>query len=486
MILRELIRDLKEPKVIGSQEIEISGVECDSRRVAAGGLFIAVNGVNVDAHRFIGQVVAQGAAAVVCEHVPDDVADAEGVTWVVVANSQVALAQLASAWYGHPSRELKLVGITGTNGKTTCATLLYELARLMGYKAGLLSTVKNIIDTRESEAVQTTPDHLTLNRLLREMVDAGCDYAFMEVSSHACAQHRIDGVTFAGGVFTNLTRDHLDFHKTVDNYIAAKKSFFDSLGSEAWALVNADDVHGRVMVQNCRAAVSDYALRQLATFKCHVIEERLDGTTLELDGTELEVQFTGRFNAYNLAAVYGAARLLGWEREQVLVKMSLLVPVSGRFQTFRSAEGVTAIVDYAHTPDALVNVLDTINDVLQRTGGRVITVCGCGGNRDKGKRPIMAAEAARRSHQLILTSDNPRNERPADILDDMLAGLDDEQKQAALVIEDRAQAIRTACRLAGKGDVVLVAGKGHENYQEIEGVKHHFDDSEQVRLNLKL
>ncbi len=478
MKLSELIQDIKITEFEGNRDIEINALECDSRKVAEGAMFVAVNGVNVDAHRFIPQVVEQGAAAVVCEHKPDN-ADPK-VAWVVVENSLTALAILADTWYGHPSRELRLVGVTGTNGKTTCATLLYELTRLMGYKAGLLSTVRNIVDTRATDAVQTTPDHLTLNRLLREMVDAGCDYAFMEVSSHACSQHRIDGLRFAGGMFTNLTRDHLDFHKSVDNYIAAKKMFFDYLPDDAWALVNADDRHGAVMVQNTRAKVYDYALQRLANFKCDVIEERLDGTTLSINGRELEVQFTGNFNAYNLSAVYGAAVLLGWDKDDVLVKMSLLTPVSGRFQTLHSPTGFTAVVDYAHTPDALVNVLDTINDILQRRGGRVITVCGCGGNRDKGKRPIMAAEAARRSNQLILTSDNPRNEDPYDILEDMKAGLDEQQLADALVIEDRAQAIKTACRLAQPGDVVLVAGKGHETYQEIKGVKHHFDDCEQI------
>lgn len=481
MILRDLIAEIEVTKVVGSTDITLTALDNDSRKIGPGAIFIAVNGVNVDGHRFIDSVVAQGAAAVVCEVLPAE--PATGVTWVVVPDSHVALARLAAAWFGHPSRQLTLVGVTGTNGKTTCATLLYELTRLMGYKAGLLSTVKNIVDTRETVAVQTTPDHLTLNRLLREMVDAGCDYAYMEVSSHACAQHRIDGLSFAGAVFTNLTRDHLDFHLTVDNYIAAKKSFFDALTPDAWALINADDRHGAVMVQNCRAAVSDYSLRSMARFKCRIVEQRLDGTTLMLDGRELEVAFTGRFNAYNLTAVYGAARLLGWDCDEVLVKMSLLQPVSGRFQTLRAPKGFYAIVDYAHTPDALVNVLSTINDVLQATGGHIITVAGCGGNRDKGKRPIMAAEAAARSNRLIITSDNPRNENPDDIINDMLAGLTDEQRRDTLVIADRAQAIKTACALAEPGDVVLVAGKGHETYQEVNGVKHHFDDTEQLRLN---
>ena len=414
----------------------------------------------------------------VCEQLPATLSPR--VTYVQVADSAVALGHVASAWYDHPSSHLKLVGVTGTNGKTTIATLLYELARLMGYKAGLLSTVRNIVDTRVEEAKQTTPDHLSLNRLLHEMVEAGCDYAFMEVSSHACVQRRIDGLTFAGGIFTNLTRDHLDYHGTVDSYIAAKKMFFDSLPAQAFAVVNADDKVGSVMVQNTKARKYAYSLRGMADFKTRVIEDRLDGISMSINGTALEVLFTGRFNAYNLTAVYAAATLLGWEREQVLTAMSRLVPVAGRFQTMRSPRGYTAIVDYAHTPDALVNVLDTVNEVLNGRG-TLITVCGCGGNRDKGKRPIMAREAAVRSGKLVLTSDNPRFEEPDDILRDMEAGLPADKVSTTLIISDRRQAIKTACSLAQPGDVVVVAGKGHEDYQEIKGVKHHFDDSEEIK-----
>jgi UDP-N-acetylmuramoyl-L-alanyl-D-glutamate--2,6-diaminopimelate ligase len=349
----------------------------------------------------------------------------------------------------------------------------------MGYKAGLLSTVQNIIDKRAEPAKQTTPDHLTLNRLLHEMVECGCEYAFMEVSSHACDQHRIDGLQFAGGLFTNLTRDHIDYHQTVDNYIAAKKKFFDALGSDAFAVVNIDDKVGKVMVQNTKAKKYSYSLKNLADYKCRMIEDRLDGTLLNINGTNLDVMFTGRFNAYNLTAVYAAAILLGWDKEQVLVKMSQLVPVAGRFQTMRSPRGYTAIVDYAHTPDALVNVLDTANEVMNGKG-TLITVCGCGGNRDSGKRPIMAREAALRSGKLILTSDNPRFEDPDAILRDMEAGLPDDKRSSTLIITDRLQAIKTACQLAQAGDVVIVAGKGHEDYQEIQGVKHHFDDREEI------
>ncbi len=475
--LSQLLSSIQPVKVMGNTAINITDVINDSRQATRGALFVAVKGVAVDSHRFIADVVAHGAAAIVCEDLPQDVDP--NVAYIQVENSVIALAHIADEWFDHPSRRLRLVGVTGTNGKTTTATLLYEMARLMGHKAGLLSTVKNIIDTVEQPAKQTTPDHLTLNRLLHEMVEAGCEYAFMEVSSHACVQRRIEGITFAGGIFTNLTRDHMDFHKTVDNYIAAKKMFFDALPAGAFALVNADDKVGEVMLQNTRADKYRYSLRALADYKGRIVESRLDGTTLELNGNQLEVGFTGRFNAYNLLSVYGAALLLGFDPQQVLVKMSLLEPVAGRFQTMRSPRGYTAIVDYAHTPDALVNVLDTIRDVVGRNG-HIITVCGCGGDRDAGKRPIMAREAAVRSDRVILTSDNPRSEDPDEILRQMEAGLPDESRSTTLSITDRRQAIRTACQLAQSGDVVLIAGKGHEDYQEIKGVKHHFDDREQV------
>ena len=476
-ILSQLLSSVKPLQVVGDTHVEITDVINDSRQAREGVLFVAVKGVAVDSHRFIGDVVAAGARAIVCEVLPETLSD--DVTYILVEDSVKALSHLADEWFDHPSQCLRLVGVTGTNGKTTTATLLYEMARLMGYKAGLLSTVKNIIDTTEQAAKQTTPDHLTLNRLLYEMVQAGCEYAFMEVSSHACVQGRIEGITFAGGIFTNLTRDHLDFHKTVDNYIAAKKMFFDALPAGAFALVNADDKVGEVMLQNTRADKYRYSLRSLADYKGRIVEPRLDGTTLELNGHQLEVQFAGRFNAYNLLSVYAASLLLGFDPQEVLVKMSMLVPVAGRFQTLHSQRGYTAIVDYAHTPDALVNVLDTIRDVVGTTG-HVITVCGCGGDRDAGKRPIMAREAAVRSDRVILTSDNPRTEDPDEILRQMEVGLPDESRPTTLTITDRRQAIRTACQLASAGDVVLVAGKGHEDYQEINGVKHHFDDREQV------
>ena len=475
--LSQLIASIQPLRVVGDIEIEITDLINDSRQAGKGALFVAVKGVAVDSHRFIADVVKAGASAIVCEDLPQTLN--EGVTYVQVKDSIIALAHLADEWFDHPSQALRLVGVTGTNGKTTTATLLYEMARLMGYKAGLLSTVKNIVDTVEYPAKQTTPDHLTLNRLLHEMVQAGCEYAFMEVSSHACVQRRIEGITFAGGIFTNLTRDHMDFHKTVDNYIAAKKMFFDALPKGAFALVNADDKVGEVMLQNTLASKYRYSLRTLTDFKARIVESRLDGTTLEINGNQLEVQFTGRFNAYNLLSVYGASILLGFDPQQVLVKMSLLVPVAGRFQTLRSPRGYTAVVDYAHTPDALVNVLDTIREVVGPSGC-IITVCGCGGDRDAGKRPIMAREAAVRSDKIILTSDNPRTEDPDEILRQMEVGLPDDARPRTLTITDRRQAIRTACQLAQPGNVVLIAGKGHEDYQEIMGVKHHFDDREQV------
>ncbi len=483
--LKKLLQDIDAKRIVGDAQREITDLVQDSRKVTEGCLFVAVRGVSVDGHAFLDDVAKKGAAAIVCEEMPATPVPA--VTYIVVENSREALARLASAWYGHPSSQLKLVGVTGTNGKTTTATLLYELARLLGFKAGLLSTVRNMIDTREVAATHTTPDQLSLNALLAQMVEAGCDYAFMEVSSHACDQHRIDGLTFAGGVFTNLTRDHLDYHVTVDNYIRAKKRFFDLLPATAFALVNVDDKVGMVMTQNTRALVKTYSLRSLADYKCNIIEEQLDGTILNLDGTEINVLFTGRFNAYNLTAVYGAARLLGLDRDEVMVAMSRLTPVDGRFETIAAPKGFTAIVDYAHTPDALVNVLDTIADILSHTQrGHIITVCGCGGNRDKGKRPIMAREAALRSDTLVLTSDNPRDEDPDAILEEMKAGLSAEQLEKTLIIADRRSAIATACRLAERGDVVLVAGKGHEPYQEIKGVRHHFDDREEIRKILNI
>lgn len=477
--LTHLLKAVTPVKVIGPTDRIITSLTDDSRKVSEGAMFVAVRGVTVDGHSFIPTLADRHPAAIVVENIPETLFD--GVTYIQVANSAIALGQLASQWYDNPSRQLKLVGVTGTNGKTTTATLIYEMARLWGYKAGLLSTVCNYIDTKAVPAKQTTPDPLTINQLLHEMIEEGCEYAAMEVSSHAADQHRIAGLTFAGGVFTNLTRDHLDYHKTFDAYLAAKKSFFDNLPAEAFAITNIDDKVGEVMLQNTRAHKLSYSLRSMADFRCRIIESHLDGTLMSFNGNEVHTLFTGRFNAYNLTAVYGTCIMLGWEKDEVLKRMSMLVPVAGRFQTIQSPSGVTAIVDYAHTPDAVINVLETIRDVIG-TSGNIITVVGAGGNRDKGKRPIMAREAALRSDRLILTSDNPRFEEPNDILADMREGVAEPQLAARTFVNaDRREAIRMAATLAKKGDVILIAGKGHEDYQEIKGVKHHFDDREVVK-----
>lgn len=476
--LSRLLEEIQVLEVIGDINKNVVSIASDSRKALKDGIFVAVKGVTTDGHRYIPVVVSNHVGAVVCEDMPSSLE--KGVTYIRVADSAEALGILASAWYDHPSKKLKLVGVTGTNGKTTTATLLYEMAKLQGYKAGLLSTVCNYIQNRAIPTTHTTPEPITLNSLLHEMVEEGCDYAFMEVSSHATEQKRVAGLEFAGAIFSNLTRDHLDYHGTVDNYLKAKKKFFDMLPATAFALVNADDKAGSVMVQNTKAKVYTYSLRSDADFKGKIIETRLDGTSLMLNGKDVEVLFTGRFNAYNLTAVYGAALLTGFNAEEVLVNMSRLIPVAGRFQTLHSPTGYTAIVDYAHTPDALVNVLDTIRDILG-PDDEIITVVGAGGNRDMGKRPIMAQEAACRSDRLILTSDNPRFEKPEDIINEMKAGLSEDELRRTLCITDRREAIRTACQLAQKGSVVLVAGKGHETYQEIEGVRHHFDDKEVIR-----
>lgn len=480
--LSKLLEEIRPLEVIGETDKNIIGVHSDSRKAEKDSLFVAVRGVTTDGHKYIPVVASTHVGAIVCEELPASLTN--GITYIKVENSAIALGKLASAWYGHPSDKLKLVGVTGTNGKTTTATLLYEMAKMEGYKAGLLSTVCNYIQDRAIPTTHTTPDPLTLNELLAEMVEAGCDYAFMEVSSHAAHQHRIAGLHFTGAVFSNITRDHLDYHGTVTNYMDAKKMFFDSLGADAFALVNADDKSGMYMVQNTKAKVYTYSLRSDADFRCRILESRLDGTLLQLNGKDIEVAFTGRFNAYNLTAVYGASILLGFPEEEVAVNMSRLVPVSGRFQTFSSADDVTAIVDYAHTPDALVNVLDTIRDIVG-TDGKITTVVGAGGNRDHGKRPIMARESACRSDLLILTSDNPRDENPDEIIAEMRTGLTDVEMRRTLCITDRREAIKTAIRMAQPGTVVLVAGKGHEPYQEVKGVRHHFDDREEVERELR-
>lgn len=469
--------EILEMRGTPAPEASVTAVTADSRQVAPGAMFVAVRGVAVDGHKYIQAALNAGASVIVAEELPEL---PHGITGIRVADSRDALGRLASRFFGDPSEALTLVGVTGTNGKTTIATLLYEMAKMRGLKAGLISTVANIIDTESEPAEHTTPDPVLLNSLLRRMVDAGCTFASMEVSSHAADQHRIAGLTFAGGIFTNLTRDHLDYHKTFENYLKAKKSFFDMLPPEAFALTNADDRNGAVMLQNTPALRKKaYSVRGLADFRVKMVEDRLDGMLLDFDGTEVDTMFVGRFNASNLAAVYGAAILLGVPREEVLVMMSALRPVAGRFQPFRSDNGVTGIVDYAHTPDALVNVLDTLGEIV--TEGRIITVCGAGGNRDKGKRPIMAREAADRSDLLILTSDNPRNEDPEAILADMTAGLNEDQRSRTEIIADRREAIRHAVETAQPGDVILVAGKGHETYQIIGETEYHFDDREELQ-----
>ena len=475
MKLNELLKNITPIKLIGNDDVEITGVNIDSRRIKTGHLFVAMKGTQVDGHLFIGKAIELGAISVLCEDLPEVLQ--EGITYVQVESTEDAVGKVATLFYGDPSHKLKLVGVTGTNGKTTIATLLYNMFRKFGHKVGLLSTVCNYIDDVEVPADHTTPDPIELNELLAKMVEAGCEYAFMECSSHAIHQKRIGGLKFAGGLFTNLTRDHLDYHKTFENYRNAKKAFFDSLPKDAFAITNADDKNGMIMVQNTKATVKTYSIRTLADFRARILECHFEGMYLEIDGREVGVQFIGKFNVSNLLAVYGAAIMLGKKPEDVLLVLSTLHSVNGRLEPIHSPEGFTAIVDYAHTPDALVNVLNAIHEVLDGKG-HVITVCGAGGNRDKGKRPLMAQEAVRQSDKVIITSDNPRFEEPQDIINDMLAGLNEQQMRKVISIVDRKEAIRTACMMAQKGDVVLVAGKGHETYQEIKGVKHHFDDKE--------
>ena len=479
MKLSELLKKVEVLNSLGDADVDITGVNIDSRRIEKGHLFVAIPGTQTDGHKFIPKAIEQGAVAVLCEYLPNT--RVPGITYIAVESTEDAVGKVATTFYGDPSSKLKLVGVTGTNGKTTIATLLYNMFRKFGHKCGLLSTVCNYIEDEAVPADHTTPDPIELNMLLARMVEEGCEYAFMECSSHAIAQKRIGGLTFAGGLFTNLTRDHLDYHKTFENYRDAKKAFFDGLPKDAFAITNADDKNGSVMVQNCKGKVKTYSTRSMADFRARIIECHFEGMYLEIDGREVGVQFIGKFNVSNLLAVYGAAVMLGKTPEDILVVLSTLKSVAGRLEPIRSTEGVTAIVDYAHTPDALENVLNAIHEVLDGKGGQVITVCGAGGNRDKGKRPLMAQEAVKQSDRVIITSDNPRFEEPQDIINDMLAGLDQKQMKKVVSIVDRKEAIKTACMLAQKGDVILIAGKGHEDYQEIKGVKHHFDDREVVR-----
>lgn len=478
MKLIDLLKGSEVIKVVGEGSVDITGIQLDSQKISVGDLFVAMRGTKVDGHTYISMAVEKGAIAVVCEVLPEQMN--ENVTYVQVKNSEDVVGPISTCFFGNPTSKIKLVGVTGTNGKTTIATLLYNMFRKFGYKCGLLSTVCNYIDDEPLAADHTTPDAVTLNALLGRMADEGCKYVFMECSSHAIAQKRIGGLTFAGGIFTNLTRDHLDYHLTVENYLKAKKMFFDSLGKDAFMVTNLDDKNGLVMVQNTKAKVTTYSLRSISDFKGRILESNFDGMLLDINGQEVFMRFIGKFNASNLLAVYGAACMLGKKPIDVLTVMSTLVPVNGRFDALRSPKGFTAIVDYAHTPDALTNVLTTIVDVMSGKG-RIITVVGAGGNRDKGKRPLMAQESVKYSDQVIITSDNPRFEQPQDIINDMLAGLTAQDMKKVITIVDRNEAIKTACMLAGEGDVILVAGKGHEDYQEVCGVKHHFDDKEVVR-----
>ena len=491
MTIGELIKEIEVLRIVGDTAKEIADIQFDSRRVGKGSLFVAQVGTATDGHTYIEQCVAKGAVAVVLEK--EEYIQNDGVCYILVKNSDEALGKMAHCWFGKPSASLRLVGVTGTNGKTTTATLLYQLFKSLGHKVGLLSTVVNYVDNEAVAATHTTPNALELNALLAKMVAAGCTHAFMEVSSHAIAQERIAGLEYAGALFTNLTRDHLDYHKTFDNYRDTKKRLFDRLDKEAFAITNIDDKNGLVMTQNCRSRVLTYSTHSMADFRGKILEEGFDGmllrvqSTLGVVNTEVFVPLVGRFNVSNLLLIYGTAVALGEDAMEVLRILSGLQPVNGRFETIRSPKGWTAVIDYAHTPDAVENVLKTINEIVAANVGKqsapaqVITVVGCGGNRDKGKRPIMAKSAYQLSTQLILTSDNPRDEEPHAILQDMAAGLTNEELRHTLIIEDRESAIKTACTLARQGDVILVAGKGHEDYQIIKGVKHHFDDHEVVK-----
>ena len=474
----ELFSGLKTVCIKGDAGVKVTDIQLDSRKAAPGCLFVAMLGTTVDGHQFIPKAIELGASAIMCQTLPEKIV--EGVTYVQVADCEDAVGPVATRFFGNPTDKIKLVGVTGTNGKTTIATLLYNMFRKFGYKCGLVSTVCNYIDGTPIPTDHTTPDAITLNRLLGQMADEGCKYVFMECSSHAIVQKRIGGLKYAGGIFTNLTRDHLDYHKTVENYLKAKKKFFDDLPKDAFVVTNLDDKNGLVMAQNTKAKITTYSLRSMSDFKGRLLESSFEGMLMDINGREAFFRFIGKFNASNLLAVYGAAVNLGREPMEVLTVMSTLTPVNGRFDAIRSPKGYTAIVDYAHTPDALTNVLTTIVDVLDGKG-QIITVVGAGGNRDKGKRPLMAKESVKYSDKVIITSDNPRFEEPQDIINDMLAGLTKEDMQKVISIVDRREAIHTACMIAQKGDVILVAGKGHEDYQEVKGVKHHFDDHEVIR-----
>lgn len=476
--LSELLEGIKDVHIIGEESCPIGSLAFDSRKVVPGTLFAALPGTTVDGHLFIPKAIQNGAVAVLCEKLPDN--PEAHISWIVTGNATLAIGHIASNFYGNPSSSMKVVGITGTNGKTTTATLLYRLFRELGHKAGLLSTVCNFIDDKQIAATHTTPDSLEIQQLMGEMVSAGCTYCFMEVSSHAIDQHRIAGIDFDGGVFSNLTHDHLDYHKTFAEYRNVKKRFFDELSSEAFAITNLDDKNGLFMLQNTAAQKLTYSAKTLADFKVKVIESHFDGMLINIDGVEVWTHFVGNFNASNLLAVYSAAISLGADKDEVLRIISMLKPVDGRFETFKSPTGIFAVVDYAHTPDAIKNVLSAINEV--RTGNETLfTVVGAGGDRDKTKRPEMAFEASKASNKVILTSDNPRSEDPEMIIADMAKGVPADKAANVVMITNRKEAIRTACMMARPGDIILIAGKGHEDYQEIKGVKHHFDDREVIR-----
>ena len=483
MQLQDVLYGVGINNLVGKTNRVFSALTFDSREVQQGAVFFAVKGTLSDGHTFINQTIAAGATVIICEEIPAEVNPE--VTYIVVENTSVALGIMASNYYGNPSSSLKLVGITGTNGKTTIATILFKLFRSLGFHTGLISTVQNQVNDKIIPATHTTPNPLALNQLLKQMVELGCTYCFMEVSSHAMVQHRIEGLTFAGGVFSNITHDHLDFHKTFDNYIKAKKSFFDSLPKGSFALTNSDDKNGMVMLQNTRASKKTYALKQLADYKVSIIENRFSGLNLEIDHTDVFFKLVGSFNAYNLAAVYGTAMLLGQDKLQVLTLLSNLTGAEGRFEEVPNSKQIIGLVDYAHTPDAVQNVLSTIHDIRKGTE-QVITVIGCGGDRDKTKRPVMAQVACDWSDKVILTSDNPRTEDPHQILADMEAGVSPTNRRKTLTIADRKEAIKTACHLARPGDIILIAGKGHEKYQDINGVKYHFDDKEVLMEQLNL
>lgn len=487
MKLEDLLEGVEIDGLLGKPDFfyEIGNISFDSRKTGKNDVFIAIRGFSNDGHDYIASLAEKGVKHFIVEYFPKNLPQNLDICMIKVSDTHKSLGIMASNFYGNPSRQLKLIGVTGTNGKTTTATLIYEMARKEGVRAGLLSTIANYIDGERIDSTHTTPDPVQLNRLLRIMADAGCRIVAMEVSSHAAHQHRIAGLEFAGAVFSNLTRDHLDYHNTFSAYRDAKKMFFDNLSSDAFALVNSDDKNGLFMLQNCKARKFTYGRHGMPDFKFNILEKYIDGTLMQINGQEILVRFTGEFNAYNLTAVYASMVLSGFDKEQTLIDLTSMKPVAGRFQTFHSKGGITAIVDYAHTPDALENVIASINDVKKETD-RLITVVGAGGNRDKGKRPLMAQICTRNSWLTILTSDNPRDEEPMDIINEMMSGVDDDKMQQCICNPDRKSAIATAYKMAQKGDIILVAGKGHENYQEIKGVKHHFDDAEEIRKLMSL